>query len=171
MAKSFVAGWNRATKNLIAALDQELPAIEATLELSKGFEFSFRPGSPDSFESIEADMRPKVNEATAQVVAPLTEALNNAMAASWGWSDGARDIIDTGELRNSLTVTVTDGRVDIVYNSPYAGLVHYGGYISPYGNANIEKVYIPGRPWITATLSGDGPVPQFNFGEYYSNYL
>ena len=95
------------------------------------------------------------------------------MEASWAWEGGAgRDIIDTGELRDSLSITIgSDGQFEINYSSPYAKLVHYGGYIMPYGNNRIEKVFIPGRPWIQAVLEGGGPVPQFDFESHYREHL
>jgi phage gpG-like protein len=171
MAKAFGPAWTKATKKLVNAADKKLPRIEATLDLSRAFEMTLTQGSRDYFGGIVDPLKSKVDEATRDIAAPLTEALNRAMAASWGWSEGARDIIDTGELRDSLEITTMNGDVQIAYSAPYAGLVHYGGYISPYGNANIERVYLPGRPWVTATLEGNGPVPQFDFDDYYSRYL
>ena len=171
MAKRFATEWDRVTKHITKASDKSFPKIEATLDLSNSLKFSFETGSPDSLESLAGPLRRKVADANANIAGPLTEALNSAMAASWGWSQGARDIIDTGELRDSLEVTIVDGQVNISYSAPYAGLVHYGGYISPYGNASIEKVYLPGRPWVQSTLEGGGPVPQFDFKGYYDTYL
>ena len=57
-------------------------------------------------------------------------------------------LVDTGALRDSLIVARTPSGLEIRYTAPYAGLLHEGGYIQPYGNQNAEKVFIPGRPWI-----------------------
>ena len=43
----------------------------------------------------------------------------------------------------------------VSYSEPYAALIHYGGYILPYGNPNADKVYIPPRPWVESTLKGE----------------
>jgi phage gpG-like protein len=120
-------------------------------ELKKFAETEIEKSLEDSFEKIKE---------------PLTQALNEAMQASWGWEGGSRDIINTGELMNSLKIEINGKNISITYDSPYAMLVHYGGYIMPYGNSSIEKVFIPGRPWVDAVLNGGGPVPQFKFEDY-----
>lgn len=64
--------------------------------------------------------------------------------------------VDTGALMNSGSVNIQGDSVIVNYSSPYASIVHYGGYIAPYGNVTIEKVYIPARPWVDASL-GNAP--------------
>ena len=104
-------------------------------------------------------------EGTEYAISVTSEAVEAALDAAvsssaWTWSSGgARDIVDTGELKNSLTITVSGNNVFIDYGAPYAAFVHEGGYIKPYGNENIDAVYVPGRPWIDAVLFGNGPVP------------
>lgn len=88
---------------------------------------------------------------------------DNMSSSSWGWTDGTRDIVDTGNLRDSQSVQVDGMGFSITNDAEYAALTHYGGYITPYGNGSAEKVYLPARPWITATLEGGGPVPVFNY--------
>ena len=98
----------------------------------------------------------------------LRVGLNTMMASMWAWEGGARDIIDTGALMASQDVLVTSRKIAISYASPYANLIHYGGYVRPYGNMNIEKRYIPGRPWISATLGQmPGPAPPVDYKEIY----
>jgi phage gpG-like protein len=88
----------------------------------------------------------------------LKTKLDTALRASWGWTSGSRDIIDTGELARSFSISTKSGEINFGYDSEYAGLVHYGGYIRPYGNLNADLVYLPARPWIDAVL-GDAPGP------------
>lgn len=88
----------------------------------------------------------------------LKTKLDAALRASWGWSSGSRDIIDTGELARSFSMSTGSDQISFGYSSEYAGLVHYGGYIRPYGNPNADLVYLPARPWIDAVL-GDAPGP------------
>jgi len=109
--------------------------------------------------------------ATEVLSQAIEEALNTAVSSSvWAWSTGgARDIVDTGALRDSLSITVNGDDIDISYGVPYASLVHNGGYIRPYGNANIAAVYLPGRPWIDATLYGNGPVPSVDLDQVVGN--
>lgn len=115
---------------------------------------------------VNLELQAAVENSLEKIKGPLTEALNESMQASWGWTEGTRDIIDTGELMNSLRIEIKGKNISITYDSPYAMLVHYGGYIMPYGNDRIERIYIPGRPWIDAVLNGGGPVPQFIFEDY-----
>jgi hypothetical protein len=124
-----------------------------------------------------ADLLTDLDEATALaaklVAERLGEALDQAISAAvWAWdTGGTRNIIDTGKLMASRQITVTGNRIDIQYNVPYAGLVHYGGYILPYGNVNASKVYLPGRPWLESVVLGGGPVPEFNYEEIYAQAI
>lgn len=72
-----------------------------------------------------------------------------------------RDIVDTGELKKSLVINTsflkTATKFEIKYTAKYAGLVHEGGYIRPYGNTRAAKVFVPGRPWIEAAMKGTIP--------------
>lgn len=109
------------------------------------------------------------DQASAIMVSRLGDALDAAMSST-AWPSG-KDIIDTGKLISSRRITYKNGSIDIAYNVPYFGIVHFGGYIHPYGNKNAEKIYIPGRPWITYTVEGGGPVPQFDFEGLYEEAL
>lgn len=66
--------------------------------------------------------------------------------------------IDTGRLRDSLEIRAkfsqTKVGFSIIYKTPYAAFVHYGGVMRPYGNPNAATVAVPGRPWITSALEG-----------------
>ena len=66
--------------------------------------------------------------------------------------------IDTGRLKNSLEIrekfSQTKVGFSIIYKTPYAAFVHYGGVIQPYGNKNAAAVTIPGRPWVQKALEG-----------------
>ena len=42
----------------------------------------------------------------------------------------------------------------ISYDVPYANLVHFGGYVVPYGNSFAERVFIPARPWTSIITDG-----------------
>ena len=129
------------------------------------FEFSVEH-VPDVWSEIEEIF----DRAHPQVFAALAQQLQaNMRSAAWGWHDGARDIVDTGELMNSQSVQVSGSSMTVSYDSDYFGITHYGGYIQPYGNPNAEKVFLPARPWITATIEGGGPVPAFDFYQAYMN--
>ena len=66
--------------------------------------------------------------------------------------------VDTGKLKNSLDIRTkfsqTKVGFSIIYKTPYAAFVHYGGVIQPYGNPAAASVTIPGRPWISEGLKG-----------------
>lgn len=89
----------------------------------------------------------------------LDTVLKEAIASSeWRTRNGIDDIIDTGALRNSGNISVTGSSgnfsLEINYDVPYAALVHYGGYIVPWGNSRAKRIYLPPRPWVTTVLSG-----------------
>lgn len=109
-----------------------------------------------------------INKASMLAAADLKAALDDALTSNvWQTPKGTTDIYDTGELLQSGTVTISDEGIRIAYDAPYAALVHYGGYVTPYGNTSTAKVYLPPRPWVNAVLNGGGPVPQFDFSKYY----
>lgn len=113
---------------------------------------------------LPTDLRKAANKATDIIIDGLGLALDQAMMATvWNWTNDQRDIIDTGKLMNSRSIKKTGNGFTITYSQPYAGIVHYGGYIQPYGNPKAAKFYYPGRPWIESVLNGGGLVPQFDF--------
>ncbi|MGA0100596.1 MAG: hypothetical protein ACO3HF_01000 [Burkholderiaceae bacterium] len=117
----------------------------------------------------------------------LSQALDSAMqSSSWGWprqtlrkngstAGTSRDIIDTGALMRSKKLKVdfkqTKASLNIRYTAPYAAIVHYGGYIIPYGRPGRAAVNIPGRPWITATFEGTNGVPKFDADTILNNAI
>jgi len=112
----------------------------------------------------------KVNDMALSIISQeLPDALNAAMRSDvWGRSrDGDSDIIDTGELSRSLNISMTNNGLTISYDSPYAGIIHYGGYIVPYGNDSLEKVYISPKPWLESVAFGNGPIPGYDFRDAY----
>jgi len=69
------------------------------------------------------------------------------------------DAIDTGKLKNSLEIrekfSQTKVGFSIIYKTPYAAFVHYGGVIQyPYGNKSAASVTVAGRPWVTKAVEG-----------------
>jgi hypothetical protein len=108
-----------------------------------------------------------INRASQKIAIDLKLALDAALRSSvWQTPSGPADIYKTGKLLASGSVTFNEAGVTIAYDAPYAALVHYGGYINPYGNSS-SRVYLPPRPWVESVLRGNGPVPQFDFAGYY----
>lgn len=104
------------------------------------------------------------------VAEELELALGIAMESKvWGnpgWPYGDGDIVQFGNLRDSLEIGVTEEQITISYMEEYAAIVHFGGYINLYGNINA-KIYMPARPWIKSVLLGGGPVEKFDFTGIY----
>jgi len=80
-----------------------------------------------------------------------------------------RDIVDSGKLKASKKLTTSFGSTQVKwtvrYTEPYAALVHYGGYIAPYGRSE-GTAYVPGRPWIQLVFREDaneGDSDAYNF--------
>lgn len=93
--------------------------------------------------------------AFSRVVDSLAEECQNVIEETRNWGDfgetkrqsgevvdgGKRNIVDTGELRDSQHVERIDNTVaNIVYDAPYAVFV-YGGYTTKSGTR------VPGRRW------------------------
>ena len=99
----------------------------------------------------------------------LRAALNASIDSQWAWTNGARDIVDTGKLKGSLEIKTNFSQTkvgfQIAYNTPYAAFVHYGGMIKPYGNKNAADVVIPARPWVQAVFEGSHGQPQYDIGK------
>lgn len=105
------------------------------------------------------------------VAEELEIALGVAMETNaWNWDYGDGDIVDTGALRDSVSVEVIADSIRVSYGEEYAAIVYYGGYIHPYGNPRVQ-IYMPPRPWVNAVLNGGGPVPQFNVADVYGKYF
>lgn len=114
---------------------------------------------------IEEGIRVANQIVAEKLAAALDDAIDNAV---WQWDEGgARDIYDTGKLKASRSVVVNGNKIIVSYDVPYAGIVHFGGYVIPYGNPNAEKVYLPARPWVDSVILGGGPVPKFDFESIY----
>lgn len=113
-----------------------------------------------------AKLMDDVNALAIQYIKDDIKAALDAAMQSNIWGDMG-DIIDTGELMNSLQITISDSKLTMDYTADYAAFVHYGGYIAPYGNKSIEKVYIPGRPWVDAVMQGNGGIEPVNLVAAY----
>lgn len=85
------------------------------------------------------------------------------MSNIWASGNGLSDIYLSGDLLRSQEVNVNDDTIEIGYDVPYAALIYYGGYITPYGNKSSNKVYIPPRPWIQAVVEGMNGIPEINY--------
>lgn len=103
------------------------------------------------------DVIKNVQRETIRITVNELNLLLDAAMRSTAWGEMG-DIIDSGELMDSVQITIESDTISIGYDSPYANLVHYGGYIQPYGNSRAEKVYIPARPWVESVILGNGPV-------------
>lgn len=151
LEQAFEADMERLKK-----LASELSGKGPTGQAPKGDRATIEVSSPDG---LTRDVELALDRIPSYIVESLRPALDAAIDASWGWRTGSRDIVDTGALKNSLSITTSGGRISITYSVPYAGIVHYGGYIRPYGNPYAEPVYLPPRPWIGAVLGdAQGPV-------------
>jgi len=159
---------------VIPNLDKEVGKIEMEWpgSLTAGLRFSMaskgNSGTSEAMEGLE-----KAHEEAVQgVVQELSQYLDALFEAGWAWTSGARDIIDTGELKRSKKIEVSGDEISVNYSSPYVNLVHYGGYIYPYGNKGAEKVYLPARPFLDVAFGqASGPLPAFDFDEAYNRYL
>ena len=98
------------------------------------------------------------SRAFVYIQASLKTSLDKSIESLWSWPSGARDIVDTGVLKNSLVMTIKNqSKTSVlrgVYTAPYASSLHYGWVGHPYGNKSIPPRSYPGRPWVQAVLDG-----------------
>ena len=136
-----------------------------------------------ALKTVASKFAAEANNAHTQTLAALApeikQALTNAMntkAYQWDYGDG--DIVQTGELRDSVQVTADSESIVVTYSASssgdgtdYAAIVYYGGYIHPYGNPNVQ-IFMPGRPWIKHVLVGGYPgVEKFPLTDRYFYYF
>ena len=136
-----------------------------------------------ALKTVASKFAAEANNAHTQTLAALApeikQALTNAMntkAYQWDYGDG--DIVQTGELRDSVQVTADSESIVVTYSASssgdgtdYAAIVYYGGYIHPYGNPNVQ-IYMPARPWIKHVLVGGHPgVEKFPLTDRYFYYF
>jgi hypothetical protein len=78
---------------------------------------------------------------------------------------GLRDILDTGELRNSQQAPqIQNNQLSIEWTAPYSGVVLRGGDYGSYTTPTGERVKVgerPGRDWITPALQAQPVLPFF----------
>ena len=117
----------------------------------------------------------------------LSEALQKSIKASvWAWPNktlrqngsmvgSPRDIYDTGGLSRSQKLVTKYGGgvlgVNISYSASYAGFVHYGGAMKPYGDKDAPSRLLPGRPWISATLKGTHGIEKYDIKEHLAKAI
>ena len=146
------------------------PALPVFIPPALDIQMEFKPKmtAAQFMDSIEPLIKrygeDQIKSVLSQIGRELKLALDQALRAPvWAFNDGARDIFDTGALMASGQVITSGLQLTVVYGADYAMLVHNGGYIYPYGNKNLQPIFLPGRPWIRSVLFGGGPVPQFDF--------
>jgi hypothetical protein len=131
---------------------------------------TFRVSATDIDIKPAIEQIKEIHRKTLELSASRLEVLLDSAMASGIWGE-LGDIIDSGDLRDSLSVIIEGDDIGVSYDSPYANLIHYGGYIAPYGNTNIDKVYIPGRPWVESVFFGNGPVESINVPEIFEEAI
>jgi len=163
-SKSFVANALRQRAKKIQAKFEYISKTKINVE-SKGFEIDL--GDLDRL----SDAADKYPDAATKAFRKSLMIIANDLAATleenmslpvWDFNKKKGDIIDTGDLRESGNVEIDGTDLVISYDQEYAAIVHFGGYVTSGFNPDIQ-IYYPGRPWIEATLTGNGPVPAFNF--------
>ena len=141
-----------------------------------------KKNTPKMKQAVNKALSKGAQKGSTYVESSLKAALNNSIESNiWGpfspkvpyisrggnsRGSGSRSNVDTGALRDSLKIDTkfsqTKVSFSVVYKSPYAAFVHYGGIIKPYGNRNAADVIIPARPWVQAVFEGTHNQPKFD---------
>ena len=102
-------------------------------------------------------MKAAVNKALAKGAQKGATYVSKSLRGVLDTSITSVGAVDTGRLKNSLEIrekfSQTKVGFSIIYKTPYAAFVHYGGVMKPYGNPNAASVTIPGRPWVERALA------------------
>lgn len=111
-----------------------------------------------------------IDKAMVRAILELSDNIQRNLALAitssiWRTNSGISDIYLSGNLLESGSISASTNGISISYDVPYAALIHYGGYITPYGNSRATKVYIPPRPWIQAVLNGTNGLPEIDYGQ------
>ena len=129
-------------------IDVDTAVIQGILKQVEKFPYEARKAFKSTLEIIANDLMATLDE--------------NMEAKAWDWKGDKRDIVETGDLKESGRVYLEGDDIVISYSQEYAAIVHFGGYIKSGFNPDIQ-IYYPARPWVEATLLGNGPVPGFDF--------
>jgi len=165
MAKDFLVELSQTFDKL--SRNKDLLSIELEFKALKRPDLSLME---DFVKNFSDAVEKAHSTALLLLAADLELALAMAMKDNvWDWDYGDGDIYDTGALQKSGRVVVSGDSLQVLYDEEYAAIVHYGGYIYPYGNPNVS-IYMPGRPWVQSVILGGGPVPQFDMQGTYNKY-
>lgn len=104
-------------------------------------------------------MKAAVNKALSKGAQKGATYVSNGLRSALDASITSYGAVDTGRLKNSLEIrekfSQTKVGFSIIYKTPYAAFVHYGGVIQyPYGNRSAASVTVAGRPWIEKAVQG-----------------
>lgn len=149
--------------------------VEARFEIKSAADFTVLKTVANKYPDAANYAHLQTLQALApEIEAALTDAMNTPV---WDWDYGDGDIVQTGQLRDSVAVLATEQSLIVSYSAQssgdgtdYAAIVYYGGYIHPYGNTSVT-IYMPGRPWIKDVLVSGSRVPKFPLTERYLFYF
>jgi hypothetical protein len=159
-----------ASLSFKAALELPRPKAQAqdTKALQKKAESAITKGVLRGGKYVQQDLRAALDLA---LESPSWSWPRETLRVNGSTAGTSRDIIDTGKLKSSLKFTEKNAQtktgITITYTTPYAAMVHYGGAMQPYGNPRAATVIIPGRPWVTAVMTGTHGFEKFDANEAY----
>ena len=149
----------------------KMPKVNLDKSWSKSSAASFK-------RALTVSRQSAVDMASTKLQKALYASLESSV---WAWprttlrvngetAGTTRNIYDTGGLYASQKVRtshqVTQSKLTVTYNVPYAAFVHYGGVIQPYGNKNANSVLVPARPWVEAVLNGTHGQEKLDLGKF-----
>lgn len=162
MAKT--SNFDKVFKEITDAAKDEIDGFRYGFEISppilssKGIKIS----SSEIKDVISSKVNLVLSKFTQIVISELTIRIKEAFYQVW--PSTSSDIISSGELLDSLNIQITTKGLSITFDAPYASIIHYGGYIVPYGNKNAERVYLAPRPFLDVILGrANGPVSSYDF--------
>lgn len=153
------------------------------IELMKPYQENIKQSTGKVREAMKRAVVRGMTLGASYVQKDLKVALDKALESkTWDWPNvtlrqngetvrSPRNIVDTGKLKASLAFKernfTTKTTIEIIYKTPYAAIVHYGGKIRPYGDKRRDPVFIPGRPWVMAVFRGTHGIDKFDIRTPY----
>lgn len=161
MTSSGMGGLSKTLSNRFQKFAKNWDDLEISTVGQMGISFDMKDiATKTALKDWRTQITENMTKSLVAAIPSVQEALDDAVESPvWTWSDGgARDIVDTGALKNSLVIDVNDFGLIVSYTMPYAAIVHYGG-------VTRNGFVYPERPWVQATMVGGGPVNPINWKE------
>lgn len=133
-------------------IEEELKTIEKTAkayeDITFGYAIEIPPLIPMGRIDVEWESNNILGGLERELEQEIEKEIQKVLASYLDREITSVGAVDTGKLKGSASISIVNGEIVVNYDVDYALFVHEGGYVTPYGNPNAQKVFVPGRPWV-----------------------